>query len=126
MRRPTGDEAWGQPRTAVVGTEQAVASAIASRPLEDFIVPDGEDQPAKRSKVKAGQKHFSTPVAASETLMTVSFAFAEGTLVEGLRGGDSWAAARVDNLNEEDNTYDLVFEDGHEEESVPESRLRSR
>ena len=80
---------------------------------------DEEDAPlARRRKMPA-----TATATASAPPPPPPFAFREGQQVE-VRLGDAWQAARVDNINEEEGTYDVVLQDGDDEDGVSADRLR--
>ena len=83
-------------------------------------------KPARRDLASAAGTAASTvavavPCAAAQRV----FAYYEGAMVEVKRGA-VWVAARIDNLNAQDGTYDVVYEIGDEEEGMAENRMRPR
>ena len=92
---------------------------------------DEEDAPlaSRRTFGKAATPPSPTAGLTTSSLPTAGVptaGYLEGQRVE-VRAGDQWRPARVDNVNVEEGTYDIVFDgEGDDEEGVAADRLRAR
>lgn len=94
---------------------------------------DEEDAPlaSRRTLDKAAMPPPPTAGLLTSSLTTATgptAGYLEGQGVEVLCSGDQWRPARVDNVNVEEGTYDIVFdgEGEDDEEGVAADRLRAR
>ena len=104
-----------------------------SEDSEDDLPLKGRKIASRPSRQPAAAK-TSTPVAVDATpikLMgrgaggSATYSYAEGDEIEALVEG-TWREARVDNVNEDDGTFDLAFADGGEAERVRTESMRPR
>ena len=94
----------------------------AASVAEDEEEDDEESQPLDKRRRAAAPEPTASPSA--ETAMAGP-AFAFNQEVE-YRRGDAWVAAVIDNIDEDEGTFDLAFEDGESEENVPAELIRAR
>lgn len=121
-------EAWGRMALAPAPSKPSVAQEQTRAP--DAVPADDEDQPiAKRARTHAGGSAPKTQRPSSSVSGPMA-KYSEGQIVE-VQPRDAelgvWRKARVDNVNEEDGSYDLVFVDGdapEDEDGVAVERIR--
>jgi len=105
-------ELWDESPTAPSVRELEDRGVMMGVAVEE--ADDEEDVPLSRR-----QNRDKAPTPAPPP-----YAYREGERVE-VRVGDEWRTARVDNVNEDDETYDVILQDGDEEEGVTTDRLRA-
>ena len=105
-------ELWDESPTAPSVRELEDRGVMMGVAVEE--ADDEEDVPLSRR-----QNRDKAPTPAPPP-----YAYREGERVE-VRVGDEWRTARVDNVNEDDETYDVILQDGDEEEGVATDRLRA-
>lgn len=129
-RESRGQEAeeasGGAPPAAVPAAPPAAAHATA-RATTDAIPDDDDDDnddevPLAARRRKEVRKGAASPRAPAPA--PIAFAFKEGQAVEVLIG-DEWRAGRIDDVNEEEGVYDVVMQEGEDEEGVAVNRLRA-